>query len=316
MLRFSNRNYLRGFTLIELLVVITIIGILIGLLLPAVQSSREASRRTACQTKLKQLALATLAFESAHSHFPAAAETNIETCSAPNAPLVKTAATKIGIPWSVHILPFLEQQIRYDGYDTTGSFAWAPYAWFADNVALQFTRNSLFECPSDYTYTDGDAWTNYFACQGGGTVSDAACRAGCCECRTVFTNGIFFNNSAIKFKDLTDGASKTVLLAETRYSHKKSEALPGHLLKYQGWDSSFRSHTTGHLSLAVGTTGLSDPINNDAWDGARWCTGLNGASSLHPNGCHLTRADGSVQFTNDDIELTVYRSMGIRNDAK
>lgn len=311
--RFKSRS---AFTLIELLVVIAIIGILIGLLLPAVQSARESGRRAACLNKLKQLALATLAFESAHSHFPAAAETNIESCSSPNAPLIKTASTKIGAPWSVRILPFLEQQDQYDRYDMTGSFAWAPYAAFADNAAVQFTRNAAFECPSDYTYTDGDAWTNFFACQGGGSLSDAACRSGCCDCRTVFTNGILFNNSAIKFKDLLDGASKTVLLAETRYSHKKSEALPGHLLKYQGWDSSFRSHTTGDLSLAVGTTALSDPINNDSWNGAPWCTGLNGASSLHLNGCHLAKADGSAGFTSDDIELTVYRSMGIRNDGK
>ena len=59
-----------GFTLVELLVVIAIIGVMVGLLLPAVQAAREAGRRSACQNKLKQLALAMHNFESAQKAFP------------------------------------------------------------------------------------------------------------------------------------------------------------------------------------------------------------------------------------------------------
>ncbi|MCS7239532.1 MAG: DUF1559 domain-containing protein [Thermoguttaceae bacterium] len=64
------RNRQAGFTLVELLVVISIIGMLIALLLPAVQSSREAGRRTVCLNNQKQVSLALLQYESRRGRFP------------------------------------------------------------------------------------------------------------------------------------------------------------------------------------------------------------------------------------------------------
>ena len=47
-----------GFTLVEILVVIAIIGILAAILFPVFRSAREAAKRSACASNLKQLGLA------------------------------------------------------------------------------------------------------------------------------------------------------------------------------------------------------------------------------------------------------------------
>ena len=144
-------NGRRAFTLVELLVVIAIIGILIGMLLPAVQQVREAARRTECSNKIRQLALACHNYHSAHGNFPPGVATDrVVDFSTPNS-LEQSLDGHRGAPWSVTILPFIEQNNAFDNLDLSEEFSRHLRAGLATD-AVNYLPGRIpmesFMCPS------------------------------------------------------------------------------------------------------------------------------------------------------------------------
>lgn len=128
---------LRGFTMIELLVVVGIIGLLAALLIPAVQSAREAARRTQCTSNLRQIGTGMQTYCSVHNMFP------------PHALADRHGIGTNGLSSFAFLLPELDQQPLYHSINM--DFATVENVDFPtlENHTARNTRLSLFLCPSD-----------------------------------------------------------------------------------------------------------------------------------------------------------------------
>jgi prepilin-type N-terminal cleavage/methylation domain-containing protein/prepilin-type processing-associated H-X9-DG protein len=152
-----------GFTLIELLVVISIIAVLIALLLPAVQSAREAARRTQCINNLKQLGLATLNFESTYQMLPS--DSPRLAVPDPNAD-AQAGIPTIAASYLTVILPFVEQSNIYNQINLSVAAAdtanippcTGPGALHSGNNSAYSVAISMFLCPS----SPGPSTINYY----------------------------------------------------------------------------------------------------------------------------------------------------------
>jgi prepilin-type N-terminal cleavage/methylation domain-containing protein len=100
-----------GFSLIELLVVISIIAVLVSLISPAVQSAREAARRTQCLNNIRNLGLATMEFAGGNGDkYPHLEDSPWSGNSLwVNPPATTGTRSTTGKSWVAQILGYLDQ---------------------------------------------------------------------------------------------------------------------------------------------------------------------------------------------------------------
>ena len=294
----------RGFTLIELLVVIAIIAVLVALLLPAVQSAREAARRTQCRNNLKQHGIGLHNYHDVNRTFPPG---YIGSISPFNAQF-----------WGTMILPYIEEPALYEQYDFSvppvieaASLGYSS-ATIATNIEVMSTPLGVFMCPStpstsaiitnvtanpllpyfpgvpithSYSFARGDY-------QGishiGGSLSVAAFGS-------PQTTDCMFTRNGRHLADITDGSANTIHLIESVESTVINlGAIPpptcphGTATVDGGWAMNGLVVITG--SHIIGPHFINT-TNCDTY----------GVYAFHTGGTHSLITDGSVRFISENI---------------
>lgn len=274
----------RGFTLIELLVVIAIIAVLIALLLPAVQQAREAARRSQCKNNLMQIGLALQNYEMSHERLPP----GTVNASGP----IKSETAGYHVSWIVQTLPYLDQRNVYEKIDFSVSI-YDPKN--ADPTAVILP---VLNCPSDASTS--------------GPSSYAGCHHSTEAPIDLDNNGVLYLNSSIRFEDVRDGLSNTLIVGEkVRNTDPLSWA--------SGTRATLRNGGTGINSerqlpgmagsnLPVGIPAEGEPANLSLLK-------VGGFSSPHAGGAQFAVGDGSVRFISENIASNVFQDLINRADG-
>jgi len=310
-----------------------------------VQQVREAARRTSCANNLRQLGIASHNFESAYMRFPVGATAR----PFPGNPTYPHNFYR----WSVlaHIAPFLEQGNLYNSINLDSPlFAPPGFSISLENQLAARQMVSSFLCASDQQAPVSSGFgveqlapTNYSACTGSGA-------GGGTPFEDEGADGIFFVNSMIKFSEVFDGTSHTALFSESTLGTGPENSNDATLIQTSPQTVYRFTFTAPLTDSAASSAGLFNFTNRRGFmwiNGEYRCTlynhyyspnsatpdvfsasfsplpekrfaayGWRAARSFHPGGVNLVRADASVKFLSQEIDMAVWRALGTKNGGE
>ena len=278
----------RAFTLIELLIVLAIFAVLTGLLLVAVQKVRAAAARAECANQVRQIALGLHQHHDTHGVLPPG------MAHPPGSPSWWYGPGTDPYPnlnWHARILPFVGHEALWR--QTVEAYAQDPVVQNNPPHLWDTVFVPLFHCPADtprpytrVTPTIPRGTTSYLGVSG---TSEA------------WRDGVLYLDSRVRFADITDGMSNTLLVGERPPSEDGNDGT-----WYGGWGTGYGHWATANAYLGVRTTGIGEsygctdaPYPFAADRIANPCSIFH-FWSLHSGGGHFAFTDGSVRFLTYD----------------
>jgi len=314
-----------AFTLVELLVVIAIIGTLVGLLLPAVQTAREAARQSQCSNTLKQWSLAMQTYHDVYGVLP----------------LAGSGWTMIQTTWQPLLWPYMEQGNLANKYNYT-----EPWTKWGPNVNNQLDNSGsapltrrlpIYYCPSDrpgaYFVMDAGVGNFYaprtnYALNGTSVTVSGKTFVG--PFNKTYTSNVgsswtsfeprgYKGSEATRFRNITDGLSKTLLMSEANMWTSDS----GTPVDPRGQIASIK------FDASITPNAMFDKVPNWYVAPNYSCTDtppflpcqavgssfVYAARSHHFGGVQAAFADGAVQFVSDLIDQAAWQAQGTMNGA-
>ncbi len=284
-MRFFNKK--RGFTVIELVVVSAISASLAALLLPAVQQARESARRNACKNNMKQIGLALHNYHDVHRTFP---------------PGYVSADNSNQIGWGTHILPYLDQTPLYKMVSRATDHFSKDWNTNPKAVVAAKTVLSVYICPSESGKEKGinSRWT----------IKTGKKDAHVAKSNYLANKVMFFKNSHIRIRGITDGTSNTVMVGE----RETKIGYGGIWIGAHKWGKKEGEYSSS--SILGDARGKDKKVPYSINSKTSLAHRMNTFSSVHSGGAHFLYCDGSVHFLSENIDIKTYRALATHNGGE